>query len=149
MSAVGYSNNPGNRVADFAVPALASLLSYPAASTFTALVDERELLLALGVLLTLYMPGIQAAARWWFLADDGRIDAFERFWLYVLDFLGWLFYFFTLQIAIGIATTLIVAWPMPNVLELLLNLAVMLVIILALVPSFVPFLAAKSVKLKS
>jgi vacuolar-type H+-ATPase subunit I/STV1 len=134
----GSDDDPGNSLADYAVPTLASILSYPAAATAVALVDERELLLALGVLLTLYAPAIQQVAHWWFLRDDGRIDAFERFWLYVLSFLGWLFYFFTLQMVLGIATELVVAWPMPNVLELLLYAAVMLVLILALVPRFVP-----------
>lgn len=136
-------DDPGNPLADYAVPTLASILSYPAAATATALVDERELLLMLGLLLTLYAPALQYVAQWWFLRDDGRIDAFERFWLYVLSFLGWLFYFFTLQMVLGLATELVVAWPMPNVLELLLYVAVMLVLILALLPRFVPVLSKK------
>ena len=121
--------------ADYAVPALANVFSSALVAGAVVYVTEYEVLVALGVLLTLVVYAATTAANAWFLAD-ARIDAFERFWLYVLAFLLWLFYFFTLQVALVLASSVASAWPAPLLSEYLLYVALLIVFALAFMPHF-------------
>lgn len=130
------SDDPGSSIADFSVTALAFIFASALTVLVAIRVDETDLVVAAGAVATMVLWLVKWAAHAWFKNDDGRIDAGERYGLYILIFFGWLGYYFTAASAVVLFYELTRAWPLPRLSEMLLYLAILLVSVVALVPRF-------------
>jgi hypothetical protein len=115
---------------------LASLISFPLSLFLASRIDEGELLLAAGALLVMALAVAPKIARRIYKSDDGRIDAFEGYGLRVLTFLYTLVYLVTVQFGIILFNTATTAWPLPPLSEVVLVVAMVIVIAVAIVPTF-------------
>jgi uncharacterized membrane protein YoaK (UPF0700 family) len=113
---------------------IAGLLSFKIADWMLLVVPQRELLLALTILLALAFYVLSRVLADRFYKNDLYVDEFEQFVLAVLDFIALLLIFVAVQYAAQFLTDLFVLTGPPPLPTLLLCLAVLLVIAFAVVP---------------
>lgn len=114
---------------------LAGLLSFKIADWMLQVVPQRELLLALTLLLAVLFRAVSVVATDRFYQNDLYIDEFEQFILAVLDFLALLLVFVSVQYAAQFVTDLFTVHGIP----LLPTALYCLIVLLFIALSFVPF----------